>query len=82
MVRWSGRVPQRTQATGVVAGRPASTSRLAISARWLTPIRTMIVSPAVASDAQSISLSTEWRLWPVTTVKLVDRPRWVTGIPA
>ena len=56
--------------------------RAAISARWATPMSTTIVPPARASDSQSVSASTAWRLWPVTTVNDVARPRWVTGMPA
>ncbi len=82
MVRWSGRVPHRMAATGVSAGAPPAISRSAISARWATPMRTTMVSPTRARASQSMSSSTWWRLWPVTTVNDVDRPRWVTGMPA
>ena len=81
-VAWSARVPQVTATTGVAGARPAAISRSAISARWATPMSTMIVPPAAASAYQLVSRSTLKRLWPVTTVKEVDRPRWVTGIPA
>ncbi len=81
-VRWPGRVPHRTAATGVDAGSPPAWRRAAISARWATPMRTTMVSAARARASQSTSSSTAWRLWPVTTVNDVDRARWVTGMPA
>ena len=45
VVRCSGRVPQRTAATGVSARRPPAISRAATSARWATPMSTTIVPP-------------------------------------
>ena len=46
-------------------------------------MRITSVPPARASASQSVStVSLAGSSWPVTTVKLVERPRWVTGIPA
>ena len=47
------------------------------------PIRITSVPPAAASASQSTSASPfAGSSCPVTTVKCVDRPRWVTGTPA
>ena len=54
-----------------------------MSARRPAPMRITSVPPARASAAQSVSVvPLAGSSWPVTTVTWVDRPRWVTGIPA
>ena len=45
-VRWSGRVPNRTAATGVSSSRPPAINALAISAIRPAPMRTTSVPPA------------------------------------
>ena len=82
-VRWSGRVPLRTAATGVDGSRPPSISRRAISPMLPAPMRITSVPPARASASQSTSVRPfAGSSWPVTTVKCVETPRCVTGIPA
>jgi hypothetical protein len=83
-VRWSGRVPQITAAAGVSGSRPPSMSRWVIARMRPTPMRTTIVPPTRATASQSTepSSGTEGSSWPVTTVKLVEENRWVTGMPA
>ncbi len=47
------------------------------------PMRITRVPPARASASQSTSArALAGSSWPVTTVKWVDTPRWVTGMPA
>jgi hypothetical protein len=76
-------VPLRTAATGVSGERPPSISSCAMSPMRPAPIRITKVPPAAASAAQSTSVrSFAGSSWPVTTVKCVDTPRWVTGMPA
>ena len=82
-VAWLPRVPSRTTATGVVAARPPATSASAISPSRPTPMRMTSVPPARASAAQSTSdAPLVGSSWPVTTVKRVETPRCVTGMPA
>ena len=82
-VCWSGRVPLRTAATGVSGARPPSIRRWAITARRPAPMRITRVPPTRASASQSTSVrSLAGSSCPVTTVKWVETPRWVTGIPA
>ena len=85
VVRWvrcSGRVPQVTAVTGVLAARPPAMSRSAISPRFATPISTTMVPPTRAIASHSVRFGISTPSWPVTTVKEVETPRWVTGTPA
>ena len=76
-------VPHSVTATGVSADRPPAWSRRAISARVAMPITMTRVPPARARDSQSTPPGAEASpTWPVTTVTELDRPRWVTGMPA
>ena len=82
-VCWSGRVPYRTAATGVPGSRPAAINRSASSRMRPAPMRTTSVPPVRASASQSTSIvPLAGSSCPVTTVKCVDTPRCVTGIPA
>ncbi len=83
VVRCSGRVPQRTAATGVSGARPPRTNASAMSAIRPAPMRITRVPPARASASQSVSVVPfAGSSWPVTIVTLVDAPRCVTGMPA
>jgi hypothetical protein len=81
-VRCSGRVPHRTTATGVAPARPAAMRRSAMAALVATPMRMTTVPPTRATASQSVPVEAQGSSWPVTTVKEVDSPRWVTGTPA
>jgi hypothetical protein len=70
-------------AAGISGGSPPSIRAAAIAGRLVTPMYTTMVPPLLASACQS-----NWDAlfsgssWPVTKVTAVDRPRWVTGMPA
>ena len=80
-VRCSGRVPQRTAATGVSASRPPAISAFAISrdAARAHEHHERAARAARARPSRCRSLPLVGSSWPVTTVKLVDSPRCVTG---
>lgn len=76
-------VPQRITATGVSAGRPASSSARVMAGRLRAPMRMTRVSTAVARRAQSTEVSAlPSTSCPVTTANDEAVPRWVTGMPA
>ena len=79
---WSGRVPHRTAAAGVVGANPPAISRREISPMWDTPMRITMVPPTAASASQFTSVcGLVGSSWPVTTVKLVEEYLIVTGMP-
>ena len=79
----SGRVPQRISAIGVWASLPFTTKFSTICGRLPTPIRKTRVPGSCAKRGQLMLLvSLPGSSWPVTTVKLAVKSRWVIGIPA
>ncbi len=79
----SGRVPQRTAAAGVSGASPPASSRSLMRRRLRTPISTTMVPPTRAIASQSTSAEAlVGSSWPVTTVRLVEEYRIVTGMPA
>ena len=81
-VRCAGLVPQRTATTGVDGSMPPACRRSAIAPRVATPMSTTTVPPRRSPASQSVPEVAHGSSWPVTTVKEVASPRWVTGTPA
>ena len=80
---WRPVVAQRIMAMGVSGDMPLAMSASEIVLTLVTPISTTLVPGARATCPQSTSGSTlSGSSWPVTTVKLEQWSRWVSGMPA
>ena len=76
-------VPHWTRAAGVVAGSPSFCRVARIFSKDAQPMSTTRVPPFLARTSQGMTDSgLEGSSLPLTTVKVVAKPRWVRGIPA
>ena len=83
-VRWSGRVPRCTAATGVSPARPPASERGRDRRRCGRAHEhdERPAGPGERLPVDVVAASSAGSSWPVTIVTCVASPRWVTGIPA
>ena len=82
-VRWSLQVPHCTRAAGVLEGRPSCCRVARIFSRDAHPISTTRVPPFLARTSQGmVDSGLDGSSLPLTTVNVVEMPRWVRGMPA
>ena len=79
---WRGVVAALMTATGVLEAIPPARKRSAICSVRAAPIRITSVVPAWARASQLSHRSDDGSWWAVTTVKPLETPRRVTGMPA